>query len=192
MVTLPPPPVASTHVRTQTLVQSHILQLHWRYNKVAHGQPAGNYSTSHHIQEHAWRPRKPSHQFNIRADGITANISSLTSFVASVCSSGGSICYIGVIVCGLRRWRWAHSDLPLQMPWMLVVVIVVTLERLFHVLQGAFEKLMVSWKKWGGRCVLLPVRSDGEWRAWLSQLPASHCYTIPTANPGQLIRNSLP
>lgn len=64
-------------------------------------------------------------------------------------------------------------------------------ERLFHVLQDAFEKLMVSWKKWGGRCVSLHGRSDGEWRAWLSLSPASHRYLIPMVNRGQLIRNSI-
>lgn len=78
------------------------------------------------------------------------------------------------------------------MPRMLVVVIVVTPERIFHVLQGTFEKLMVSWKKWGGRRVLLHARSDGEWRAWLYLPPASHHYTIPMANPGRLIRHFLP
>lgn len=73
---------------------------------------------------------------------------------------------------------------------MLGVVIVVTPERPFQVLQGAFEKLMVNWKKLGGRCLSLYARSDGEWRAWLTLSPASHPYLIPMLNRGQLIRKS--
>lgn len=103
----------------------------------------------------------------------------------------GSICFIGAIVCGSRRWRWTLSALPLQMPWTLVVVIVVTPERLVRVLQGAFEKMMVSWEKWGGRCVLLHARRDGECRAWLLLSPASLRYLIPMVNRCWLIRNSI-
>lgn len=190
-MTLPPPPVASTHVRTHTLDQKP-------YPAAALTVKQGSaWAASRELFHIASHPRtcmassqtEPPIQHKSWWDHRQHFLSDIIRCVGV--QQRGSICYIGVIVCGLRRWRWAHSDLPLQMPWMLVVVIVVTLERLFHVLQGAFKKLMVSWKKWGGRCVLLHVRSDGEWRAWLSLLPASHCYTIPTANPGQLIRNSL-
>lgn len=52
-----------------------------KQSKVAHGQPAGNYSTSHHIPQHTWRPHAPSHESGVRADGIAANIFFFHSFL---------------------------------------------------------------------------------------------------------------
>lgn len=46
--------------------------IHGKQSKVAHGQPAGNYSTSHHIPEHTWRPRTPRYEFSVQANEVVA------------------------------------------------------------------------------------------------------------------------
>lgn len=97
--------------------------IHGKQSKVAHGQPAGNYSTSHHIPEHTWRPRTPRYEFSVQANEVVAISPSFflsffppffhlqPSFSASVCSSGedsAHITTVGIIIfSGSRRWMRA-------------------------------------------------------------------------------------
>ena len=65
-----------THAHTHTHYWSSATAcscIDGKQSKVAHGQPAGNYSTSHHIPEHTWRPHTPSHESIVHADGVASN-----------------------------------------------------------------------------------------------------------------------
>jgi len=59
---------AHIHVHARWSSATACSSINGKQSKVAHGQPAGNYSQSHHIPEPARCPFTPTHEFSVHAN----------------------------------------------------------------------------------------------------------------------------